>query len=122
MLFLNDLYTQKGLSAAQIAKEFSSSKSSVLKALRHFEIPIREPHLPHGRHSQTRYGERRFKEKTAPFKKEERVVKTITELAKEGLSYRRICEILTNMKVPTKNKGRKWHPEMIRRILRNHSS
>ena len=40
MLFLNDLYTKKGLSAAQIAKEFSSSKSSVLKALRHFEIPI----------------------------------------------------------------------------------
>ena len=119
MLFLNDLYTPKRLSAAQIAKEFSSSKSSVLKALRHFEIPIREPHLPHGRHSQTRYGERRLKEKTTPFKKEERVIKTIKELAKEGLSYRRICELLTSMRIPTKHKRRKWHPEMIRRILGN---
>lgn len=35
----------------------------------------------------------------------------------EGLSLRAIARCHDEMKVPTKNRGVKWHPEMIRRII-----
>jgi hypothetical protein len=34
----------------------------------------------------------------------------------EGLSLRAIARCLDQMKVPTKMKGKKWHPEMVERI------
>lgn len=119
--FLSDLYLKKGLSAAQIAKEIVSSKSAVLSALKKFQIPIREPHLPHGRQSQTKYGDKRFKGLVTSFKKEEETAKAIKDMADKGLSLREICKILTTMKIPTKNKHRKWHPEMLRRILQGNN-
>lgn len=115
--FLSDLYLKKGLSAAQIAQEITSSKSAVLSALKKFQIPIREPHLPHGRQSQAKYGQKRFKGLVTSFKKEEEIAKAIKDMTDKGLSLREVCKILTTMKIPTKNKHRKWHPEMIRRIL-----
>ncbi|MBT4792006.1 MAG: hypothetical protein HON90_10575, partial [Halobacteriovoraceae bacterium] len=33
------------------------------------------------------------------------------------LSLRAIARCLDEMKVPTKQRGKKWHPEMVRRIL-----
>lgn len=48
---------------------------------------------------------------------ESRVIGMIKHLRLEGLTYRKIAEILTEMKIPTKKRGQKWHPEMVRRIL-----
>lgn len=120
--FLSDLYLKKCLSAAQIAKEIvpsdcsdgesprarsgsdrrnkgrhTVSKSSVLNALKRFQIPTRERYKPH--------------------KREEEIIGVIKDLTDKGLSLREVCQILTSTKIPTKNKFRKWHPEMIRRIL-----
>ena len=51
--------------------------------------------------------------------KEGEVIAIIEQLRSEGLTLRKIAEVLTRiMKIPTKAKGRKWHPEMIQRILR----
>ena len=140
--FLSDLYLEKGRSAAQIAKEIVSSgcsdgespragsgsdrrnkrrhtvsKSAVLSALKKFQIPIRERYKPHKRESQTRYGQKRLKGKTVSYKREEEIIGVIKDLTDKGLSLREVCQILTSMKIPTKNKFRKWHPEIIRRIL-----
>ncbi|OYZ13513.1 MAG: hypothetical protein B7Y39_17525 [Bdellovibrio sp. 28-41-41] len=35
----------------------------------------------------------------------------------KGLALRQICEFLSSIGVPTKRRGQRWHPEMVRRIL-----
>ena len=38
-------------------------------------------------------------------------------MKQEGLGLRAIARCLEQMKVPTKSQGKKWHPEMVKRIL-----
>jgi len=38
-------------------------------------------------------------------------------MSSDGLSYRKICDFLTALGIPTKNRGKGWQPEMIRRLL-----
>jgi hypothetical protein len=87
--FLTEKYVEKQLSVAQIAKEISSSKTAVLRALRHFGIHVREQYLAHGRESQSRYGWKLHKGQQALYAKEQDVVKLIKELRADGLSFRR---------------------------------
>ena len=115
--FLSELYLKKQLSAAEIANKLKISKTTILKKLKEFNITTRAPHLPHGRLSQTKYGMKLQKGTLKPLKKEMRVIALIKKLHAKKLSYRNICEILINMGISTKNKSRKWHPEMIRRII-----
>ena len=113
------LYAKEGLSAREIAKRFSCSKSTVLKQLKKNGIKIRLRHLPHGRQSQPRFGNKRIHGKITSHKEEMKTVGVIKNLYDKGLSLREICKIMSEMKIPTKNKSRKWHPEMIKRILSN---
>lgn len=102
---------------AQISSEIFSSKSTVLKALRSYEIPLREPHRPHGNSAQVRFGRKKIADKVVPHMAELRVVRAIEDLRSKGLSLRQIAQFLTQMKVPTKLRGRGWHPQMVKRIL-----
>lgn len=115
--FLTQKYIEEGYSARQIAKEIFSSKSTVTAALAKFDIPIREPHLPHGHLSQPKFGKQIRKGKAVVHLIEQRVIETVRKLKEEGLSLRKIAEVLDQMKVPTKERGKRWHPEMVRRIL-----
>ncbi len=116
--FLREMYLEKGLSAAQIAAQIVSSKSGVLDALRRFDIPIREPHRPHhGRQSQPKFGQRRVKGRLRNHERERTVIGVIEKLHAEGMSLRQIATTLQEMGIPTKCKGRRWHPEMVRRVL-----
>jgi hypothetical protein len=38
-------------------------------------------------------------------------------MKEEGLGLRAITRCLNEMKLPTKNQGTKWHPEMVKRAL-----
>ncbi|MBK7961211.1 MAG: recombinase family protein [Bdellovibrionales bacterium] len=38
-------------------------------------------------------------------------------MSNDGLSYRQICDFLTSAGVPTKDQGKGWQPDMIRRLL-----
>ncbi len=42
-----------------------------------------------------------------------RVIQTIQEMDKQGLSLRKICKFLDAIGAPTKKRGKSWHPEMI---------
>jgi hypothetical protein len=42
----------------------------------------------------------------------------VKELRGDGLSFRQIARALSKLRVPTKCKGRRWHPEMVRRVLK----
>ena len=86
-------------------------------ALHESGISVREPHLHHGHISQPRFGDKIRKEKVVPHQTEQRVIAAAMSLKAEGLSLRKIAAVLDQMKIPTKEQGRKWHPEMVRRVL-----
>ena len=60
---------------------------------------------------------KRQKGQLTEFKGEQQIIEIIKKLREDGLTYRRICELLTDMGAPTKNRYGRWHPEMVRRIL-----
>jgi len=107
----------KGLSIRQIASELLSSKEAVRKGLINCGIPLREPHQPHGRQSQPRYGQKRQNGGVIAFKAEQKVMNAAKGMKKQGLSLRQIAENLSAIGIPTKCNGHKWHPQMVKRIL-----
>lgn len=116
-IFLTQKYVVEGLSARQIAQEIFSSKTAVLEALARFGISIRKPHQHHGNPSQPRYGKRFQKKQLVDYKVEENIASIIKDLNAQGFSLRKIAKMLNDMSVPTKCRGKGWHPEMVRRVL-----
>ena len=108
----------EGLSIRQIADEFLSSKEAVRIALINAGIALREKSKPHGRQSQAKYGQRRVNGKIVDYKKEQKVIVSAQQMWAQGLSLRQIAKNLSAIGAPTKSDGKKWHPEMVRRILR----
>jgi transposase len=121
-IFLHEKYVILGLSISQIAAEIFSSRATVRDWLIEFGIAIRKPHQPHGRPSQPKYGTRKVKGQVIPHLAERRVIETVRDLSGQGLSLRAIVKVLQKMEVPTKHRGKKWHPEMVRRILEGKST
>lgn len=119
--FLTQKYVVEGLSIAQIAALCFASKEAVRSSLIRFNIPLREPHKPHGRQAQPRYGQKIVRDQVVSHKAEQRAVAAILEMSAQGLSLRQIAKVLNQMKVPTKCRGKSWHPEMVKRILAHKS-
>lgn len=117
--FLTQKYLIEGLSAKQIASEIFSSKMAVLYALKRFGIPTRRPHYHNGHPSQLRYGDKYRRKKLVKHRKEQKIIQLVKDLHDKGLSLRQIAKVLSDIKVATKNKGSRWHQEMVRRILLN---
>jgi len=112
--FLHQKYVVEGLSIDQISKLIFSSKESVRSGLLKAGILVREPHK---NPSQIRFGQRKQKGRPVRHLDEERVITAITEMRQEGLSLRQIATFLSKIGVPTKRRGKAWHPEMVKRIL-----
>jgi transposase len=115
--FLHQKYVLEGLSIRQIAVLVFSSKESVRTELRKANIQLRDKSNHHGHPSQLKFGQRVVKGKAIEHKAEQRVVESVRQMKREGLSLRAIARCLDQMKIPTKNRGKKWHQEMVRRIL-----
>ena len=115
--FLEEKYVKNGRSIAQIAAETLSSRAAVRDALIEFGIPLKQRGKPGLRPAQVPYGYRRSDGLLVPHLGEQRVIQSIRKMSDDGLSYRKICDFLTSVGVPTKNQGKGWQPEMIRRIL-----
>lgn len=96
-----------------------SSKEAIRSALHVNNIEVRERGQHHGNPSQLKYGMKRKAKNSVIHQGEQRTVDTVRQMRDEGLSLRAIARCLNQMKVPTKNRGVKWHPEMVRRILRD---
>jgi hypothetical protein len=121
--FLRRKYLQEGLSTSQISKEISSARSTVVEYLKKYNIPIRPTDEAHKkRPGQVAFGRRVIKGKEVAFKKEIEQIEMIKGLRESGHSYHRIADILNTMKVPTKNKGSKWHGTTVMKILKTLSS
>jgi hypothetical protein len=119
--FLEEKYVKNGRSIAQIAEETLSSRAAIRDALVGFGIPLRKQGNPGLRPSQVPYGFRRSDGLLVPHLGEQRIIQSVRKMSNEGLSYRQICDFLTSVGVPTKNQGKGWQPEMIRRLLASQS-
>ena len=115
--FLQKKYSEEGLSVTQIAAQIFSSKSAVRENLKRFEIPLREPHRPHGRPGCPRFGQRMQRGKVVTNRMEQKVIEAGLEMRKQGLSLRQIARFLSKVGVPTKQWGVSWHPQMVKRLL-----
>lgn len=82
-----------------------------------FGIDPRAAHKPHGRPSQPRFGQRMVHGAAATNQTEQRVIKAILELKAQGMGFRQIARTMTQLKIPTKCRGKAWHPQMVARIL-----
>lgn len=101
----------------QIAAEFASSKTAVRSALVRLGIPLWERgENPHRTHCLP-FGKRLMKGKVVDDEREQRVTQSVLKMHEEGLSNCAIARVSTEMKTPTKERARKWHPEMVRQIL-----
>jgi len=116
--FLTQKYVTEQRSIAQISREILSSRASVRRALIEFGVPLRKQGKPGLRPAQVPYGFRRQDGLLVPHLGEQRVIQSVRKMSSDGLSYRKICEFLTSVGVPTKNRGKGWQSEMIRRILK----
>lgn len=85
--------------------------------LKAFGIKRKAPGKPGLRPAQVPYGFRRSEGLLVPHLGEQKIIQSVRKMSTEGLSYRKICQFLTSVGVPTKNKGKSWQPEMIRRLL-----
>lgn len=115
--FLHQKYVLEGLSIAQIAAEILSSREAVRMGLIEFGIKRKKRGEPGLNPSQAPYGYRKVEGKLISHLGEQRVIQSVKKMSESGLSYRTICEFLTSIKVPTKNRGKGWQPEMVRRLL-----
>jgi hypothetical protein len=116
-----DLLCQKYIlekcSMKEIANQFGYAKSTVMKALKEHKIQTREPHKNHSQSSYLIYGKKQMRKKLVNYKEEQIVIKTILQMSKQGLSLKQIGDNLQALEIPTKNQGRKWHPQVIKRII-----
>jgi len=119
--FLTQKYITEQRSIAQISREILSSRASVRRALIEFGIPLRRQGQPGLRPAQVPYGFRRQDGLLVPHLGEQRIIQSVRKMSSDGLSYRKICEFLTALGVPTKNRGKKWQPEIVRRLLMSKS-
>ena len=102
---------------AQISEQIFSSKDTVRRGLERFGITVREAHRPHGRPAQPRFGQKIRNGKVEAYQAEKKVVDAITGLKSQGMGLRQIARTMSQLGIPTKCRGRAWHPEMVRRIL-----
>ena len=117
--FLHQKYVVEGLSASQISKEIFSARSTVVKHLKNFGIPLRsEEEARKLRKGQLGYGERTKKGKPDKHKRELENIRIMQKLRGQGYSYWKIAEVFNTMKIPTKTRKAKWHPTTVMKILK----
>jgi hypothetical protein len=115
--YLHQKYVVEGLSLRQIAAENFTSTHVIKSLLVKFEIPVRAPHDTGLRNASARFGTKRRQGKLVENLAEVRVINAIKEMQSQGMTLRQIATFLSQVGVPTKQRGKAWHPEMVRRVL-----
>ncbi len=113
-------YCSEGLSLREIATQFSSSKTTVRDQIIKHGIELRN--RGGNEFFKDRFGKRRKRYKTRKSLEEHKIINIMIDMRRRGLSYRKIAELLTDMKVPTKTGKKKWHNNVVREILNRFES
>ena len=97
--------------------ETLSSKSAVRQSLIDLGFKLRGQGKPDLRPSNVAYGFRMVNGTIVAHLSEQRVIASVKKMVADGMSYRKVCEFLNSVGVPTKCRGHGWQPEMVRRLI-----
>lgn len=114
--FLHQKYVVEGLSSSEIAAQTFSSRATVTKRLKEFNIPLKT--ITRRETGGQVYGYRRYLGMSIPVKKEQRVINQINSYRSRGYSYQRIADLLNKSGVKTKHDNGVWFSKVIRQIHR----
>ena len=115
--FLPQKYVVKKLTCEEIAKEIVSARTTVLKHLKLYNIPVREVGSNQTRKRGLAYGSICVKKNELDHKREIENISKMRELRDKGFSYHKIAAIFNSMKIPTKTRKGQWHSKTIYQIL-----
>lgn len=117
--FLRRKYLDEGLSTRQIAAQIFAVRSTVVKYLKQYGIPLRTDDEARALNKgQLAYGEKRRRNTISDHQRERRNIEHIQELRAQGHNYHQIAAILNAMEVPTKSRRARWHAATIMKILK----
>jgi hypothetical protein len=119
--FLYQKYVIEGLSCEEISTQIFSARTTVLKYLKTYGIPVREVGTNQKRVRGLAYGKKIKERNLAESKREMEALKKMRDLRERDFSYWKIAEILNTMKVPTKTRRGKWHARSVHAILNRQS-
>jgi IS30 family transposase len=115
--FLRQKYLVEGLSTREIAEGTFSVRSTIVEALKRFNIPLRATDVAHRMNKgQMAYGEKQVQRREVDHQHELKNIAIMTKLHRQGFGYHKIAAILNSMGIPTKNR-KKWHATTIMNIL-----
>jgi hypothetical protein len=115
--FLRQKYLVEGLSTREIAAGTFSVRSTIVRALKEFNIPLRTADAAHQMNKgQLGYGEKLVENRESGHRRELQHIVKMTELRRRGFSYHKIAAIFNSMGIPTKNR-KKWHATTVMKIL-----
>lgn len=114
---LRQFYLEKGHSVKQMSVLLGCGTTTIKKWLRHYKIkknPVQEV-----RHrANLKYGQKLVNNKPVQHKQESQIKQAIIDMyVNEELSITAIARLLTQMKIPTKKRGKKWDHSVISDIL-----
>jgi hypothetical protein len=119
-IFLKEKYIEEGLSSKEIASLTFSSRPTITKKLKQFNIPLKRytrringPHV---------YGFRKYNGKSIELKKEQEVIEMLNFYRMNGYSYQRIADIFNQQNINTKTKKGFWYSKTIRAVFLRHTA
>lgn len=116
--FLYQKYVVEKLSTTEIAQSIFSARSTVVKHLKQFGIPVRESGNIKKRPGYgLAYGKRIINRQEILHKKEQDNIKKMNDLRSQGFSYWKIADVFNSMKIPTQTGKGKWYAKTIHQIL-----
>jgi hypothetical protein len=116
--FLRQKYLVEGLSTREIAAGTFSVRSTIVQALKSFNIPLRPADVAHQiNKGQLAYGKKLVQRREQDHQRELKHIAKMIELRQQGFGYHKIAAMLNSMGIPTKNR-KKWHATTVMNILR----
>lgn len=114
---LRQKYLEEGLTVKQLGVLLGCGPTTIKKQLRHYNIKKSE--IQEIRHkANLKYGQKIVAGQVQEHKQEAHIKQAILDMYKsQGLSVTAIARLLTQMKVPTKKRGKGWDHSVVIEIL-----
>lgn len=119
---LQQKYLEEGLTVKQMSVLLGCGETVIKKYLRQFGI--RKAEVQEVRHkANLKYGQKLISGQVFEHKQESHIKKAILDMYQDqGMSVTAIAHLLTQMKVPTKKRGKKWDHSVVISILKGENA
>ena len=113
--FLHQKYVVESLSSKEIAAQTFSSRATVTRWLKRYDIPLKT--VTRRETGGQVFGYRRYLGMVVPVKKEQKVIELIKRSRARGESYQKIADMLNEKGIKTKLGEGKWFSKVVRQIF-----